>query len=80
MKIKYPKNETVWVSYRTSNGDVTHILTSKQTRDAYFLYEVLPDGSLNKLGKAKSPTELETKFKVLSSGTQKRGRRKEAVS
>lgn len=62
MTIKYPKGETVWVSYRTSKGETTHILTSKPARDFYFLYEVLPDGKLNKLGKAKTPTELERKF------------------
>jgi hypothetical protein len=62
MTIKYPKGETVWVSYRTSKGETTHILTSKPARDFYFLYEVLPDGKLNKLGKAKTPTELEKKY------------------
>ena len=64
MNIKYPKNETVWVSYQNSKGEPVCILTSKSTRDFYFLYEVLPTGELNKLGKARSPTELEAKFKV----------------
>lgn len=66
MEIKYPKNETVWVSYQKSDGTPVAILTSKQTRDFYFIYEVLQDGSLVKLGKARSPTELEEKFNIKS--------------
>lgn len=61
-KIKYPKNEIRWVSYRTSKGVTTHVLTSKQARDFYFLYEVQEDGTLKKLGKARTPTELEQKY------------------
>ena len=61
---KIPKGETVWVNYRNSKGDTVCILTSKEARDFYFLYEVLPDGKLNKLGKAKTPPELEAKFNV----------------
>jgi hypothetical protein len=47
------------VSYQKSDGTPSFILTSKPARDFYFLYEVLDDGSLKKLGKARSPTELE---------------------
>lgn len=64
MNIKYPKGETVWVSYQNIKGEPVCILTSKPTRDYYFLYEVLSDGTLNKLGKARSPIELEEKFNV----------------
>lgn len=62
--MNYPKGEKVWVSYRTENGELRFILTSKQqSRDVYFLYEV--DGnSFKKLGKSKSPLELEEKFNV----------------
>ena len=62
--MNYPKDEKVWVSYRTENGELRFILTSKQqSRDVYFLYEV--DGnSFKKLGKSKSPLELEEKFNV----------------
>lgn len=59
----YPKGEQVWVSYYNSAHELLFVLTSKPTRDFYYLYEV-KDGRLNKLGKAKSPTELEEKFKV----------------
>ena len=38
-------------------------MTSKEARDYYFLYELV-DGKLKKLGKARSPKELEEKFDV----------------
>lgn len=61
--MKYPKGETVWVSYYNSKKELLFIMTSKPIRDFYFLYEVV-DGEFKKLGKAKNPTELEEKFKV----------------
>lgn len=39
------------------------LFTSKDSRDFYFLYELV-DGNFRKLGKARSPTELEEKFRV----------------
>lgn len=63
-EIKYPKGEIVWVNYANKNGKIIFILTSKPSREYYFLYEVLEDGSLNKLGKAKEPPELEEKYCV----------------
>lgn len=62
LKIKYPKDERVWVSYRSSDGELKYIITSKQIRDCYFLYELV-DGAFKKLGKAKTPILLENKFK-----------------
>lgn len=50
---KYPKGERV----------LRFILTSKDSRDFYFLYELV-DGNFRKLGKARSPMELEEKFRV----------------
>lgn len=61
--MRYPKGETVWVSYYNSKKELLFIMTSKPIRDFYFLYEVV-DGEFKKLGKAKNPTELEEKFKV----------------
>ena len=63
MKIKYPKNEIVWTEY-VVNGVPRFIMTSKESRDYYFLYNVGEDGSVEKLGKARTPTELEEKYKV----------------
>ncbi len=63
--LKCPKGETVWVQYIDSSSNPAFILTSKESsRDYYFLYEVTQAG-LVKLGKARSPTELEEKYKVV---------------
>lgn len=62
-KPKYPKGERVWVGYYNSNHELLFILTSKDSRDFYFLYELVEDG-FRKLGKARSPMELEEKFRV----------------
>lgn len=59
----YPRGEQVWTSYYNSSHELLFIVTSKPIRDFYFLYEVV-DGAFKKLGKAKSPLELEEKFKV----------------
>lgn len=66
MELKMPKGEQAWVRYLNTKGEHVAILTSKPSRDFYFLYEISPDGSLTKLGKARSPTELEEKFDVRS--------------
>lgn len=66
MELKIPKGERDWVGYNNANGETVCLLTSKAARDFYFLYEVNPDGSLTKLGKARTPTELEVKFDVAS--------------
>ena len=59
----YPKGEQVWASYYNLSHKLLFIITSKSTRDYYFLYE-LNDDIFKKLGKAKSPLELEEKFKI----------------
>lgn len=63
-KVAYPRNEFVWVQYYNNVGELEYIITSKQLRDCYYLYEY-EDGSFIKLGKAQSPVDLETKFKVV---------------
>lgn len=65
-KIKCPNGEILWVTYINNKRDAVCIITSKPSRDFYFLYEVLDDGTIKKLGKARSPTELEEKFDVKS--------------
>lgn len=59
----YPKGERVWVGYYNRNHELLFIMTSKEARDYYFLYEVV-DGKFKKLNRAKSPKELEKKFEV----------------
>ncbi len=59
----YPRGEIVWTGYHNRAGDLMFIMTSKESRDYYYLYEV-SDGEFKKLGKAKSPPELEEKYRV----------------
>lgn len=61
--LKYPKGEIVWTEYYTSSHELMFILTSKSSREYYFLYELV-DGELKKIGRAKTPTELEIKNKI----------------
>lgn len=61
MEIKgIPKTERIWVKRTTREGEIYYI-TSKATRDFYFLYKVEGDKAV-KLGKSKSPTDLEEKY------------------
>lgn len=65
--IKPPKGERVWACYYNSASELALILTSKEAnRDYYYLYEVSEGGALKKLGKARTPAELEGKFDVSS--------------
>lgn len=61
---RYPKGERVWVSFYNIDHKLMFIITSKElSRDYYFLYELV-DGSFKKLGRARSPKELEGKHDV----------------
>lgn len=61
---KHPKGERVHVGYYNTNRELVFILTSKKSSgDYFFLYELV-DGEFKKLGKSRSPKELETKFGV----------------
>lgn len=60
---KYPKGERVWVGCYNQSHELKFIITSKETRDFYYLYELV-DGEFRKLGRSKSPKELEEKFEV----------------
>ena len=62
--VKYPKGEIVWTGYYNAAGERKFILTSKETRDCYFLYKDIGNG-FEKLGKAKEPPELIEKFRVM---------------
>jgi len=60
----WPKGERIWAGYYDRAGHLLFIVTSKQNnRDWYYLY-ALEDDEFKKLGKAKSPPELENKFHV----------------
>ncbi len=61
---KYPKGERVWVGIYSKDHELMFIITSRESsRDYYFLYELV-DGSFKKLGRARSPKELEEKYDV----------------
>lgn len=61
--LKYPKGETVWTEYYNKSHELRFIITSKTTRENYFLYELVGE-EFKKLGRAKTPTELEIKYKI----------------
>lgn len=58
MKITIPKNETLWVTYLTSKGETSYIITSNKDRSNYFLYKVDDSGKLEKIAKSPTPQEL----------------------
>lgn len=62
-KITYPKNEILWTTYRNSENEVMFYLTSNQSRDTYYMYE-MQDTSGKKLGRGKTPPELEERFGI----------------
>lgn len=55
-----PKSEHIWTKIVMNTNNVYYI-TSKNIGDYYFLYKLNGDKAV-KLGKAKSPLELEEKF------------------
>lgn len=66
MEIKCPKEDILWMAYFNYKGEIIYIITSKPSRDVYFLYEVFDDGMCKKVGKACTPDELEKKFDIKS--------------
>lgn len=55
-----PGNETIWMQRKTMDGK-TYYVTSKITRDTYYLYEVI-DGVAKKIAKGPDPLTLEQKY------------------
>ena len=63
-KMPFPKGETVWVCYCGADGALKFIVTTKAgNRDYYFLYE-WKNEKFVKLGKSRSPVDLEERYKV----------------
>lgn len=61
---RYPRGERIWVSLYNKDHELMFIITSKESsRDTYFLYELV-GGSFKKLGRARSPKDLEEKYDV----------------
>lgn len=55
---KMSKNEIGWVEYCAEDGSVRYTITSSEDRSWYYIY----DASADRLGKARSPIELENKY------------------
>ena len=63
-EIKCQKGERIWMRYYDKKNALRFFITSKEaSRDFYFLYEV-SGATVKKLGKARSPKDLEEKYKV----------------
>lgn len=56
-----PRTERIWVQYTVSNGNVYYITSKENDRSYYFLYK-MENNKAVKLGKAKSPLDLESKY------------------
>ena len=56
-----PKTEKVWVKRTTEDGSVYYTTSKVNDRSYYYLYKLV-DGNAVKLGKSKSPTELDEKY------------------
>ena len=56
-----PKIEKVWVKRTTEDGSVYYTTSKVNDRSYYYLYKLI-DGKAVKLGKSKSPTELDEKY------------------
>lgn len=52
------KDEIIWVSYYDGEGNRRYIITSKATREYYFLYRCDGDKYV-KLGRSRNPFALE---------------------
>lgn len=56
-----PKTETIWVTYKAGDGNTYYTTTKTSNRDYYYLYKLV-DGKAQKLGRARTPIELDEKF------------------
>lgn len=64
MTQRIPSGERICVRFPDANGNDLFLITTKQTTDLYYLYEVNGKG-LIKLGKDPNPINLEKKFRVI---------------
>lgn len=64
-RVKAPKGERIWVSYNNYSYTPLFVITSKiSSREYYYLYEVAENLCLKKIGRARSPNELEERFNI----------------
>ena len=62
--MKCPKGEHAWMGYYNQEGELMFVLTTKEFDRAWFFMYENQNGTLKKLGKAKTPSELEEKYHV----------------
>lgn len=63
MSVNYPKGEDICVRYHNRAGELIFLLTNKLGSEYYFLYEYR-DNVFNRIGKSKSPAEIEERFNI----------------
>lgn len=56
-----PKTETIWLTFETAKGEKYYTTAKTHNRDYYYLYKLVDDKA-QKLGRAKTPIELEEKY------------------
>jgi len=61
---RYPKSEIPAVRYLNKDGIPIYLITRNSVGDQFFLYEIVGKDDYKKLGKSKSPVELEEKYKI----------------
>lgn len=59
-----PRGEHAFTGYYNRKGILLFVITAKEARDYYYLYEV-KDDVYTKLGRSRNPLELVEKFNVL---------------
>ncbi len=60
---RLPKNEILWERYYNKDGEMLFVMTSDKLAETYTLYSY-KDGFFVRLGRGRSPTELEQKNSV----------------
>lgn len=65
INFKCPKNELRWTAYTNIDGEIIFRMTSNLSREIYYLYEFI-DNEFKKVGRGRTPIELEEKFNIVA--------------
>lgn len=71
--MNYPKGERVWLLARDAAGATLYIITSKPSRDMYYLYTPTPDGGWRRWDKDPSAGKLADKFEARRKASRRGG-------
>ena len=55
MKITYPKNQKICLTYLDESHTPKYLITSNEIGSMYYLYKIKSDGSVTKLKQSKNP-------------------------